>query len=161
MTVPPAVAGPSGEDGEAPRGPAEPLVRAAGGAIWRRSPAGGLEVVLVHRPRYDDWSMPKGKLEVGESDEDAAVREVEEETGVAARLGVELPATTYIDRSGRTKRVRYWAMTVAAGEPGGANEVDVARWVPLGEARALLSYERDVDVLDALARAVGGDGAGG
>ena len=135
-------------------GPAEPLVRAAGGVLWRPTTCGRLEVVVVHRPRYDDWSLPKGKLEPGESDEDAAVREVEEETGVVGRLGPELVATTYIDRSGRTKRVRYWAMTAVAGSPAGANEVDEARWVPLDRARSLLSYERDIDVLDALPAAV-------
>lgn len=134
----------------APNAPAGPLVAAAGGVIWRRSAGAGVEVVLVHRPRYDDWSLPKGKLEPGESDETAAVREVEEETGVVGRLGVELPTTTYIDRSGRTKRVRYWAMTVASGAPVGSNEVDDARWVPLAEARRMLSYERDQEVLTAL-----------
>ncbi len=134
-----------------PCGPGEPLVRAAGGVIWRSAPAGeGFEVVVVHRPRYDDWSLPKGKLEEGESDEEAAAREVEEETGVVVSLGAELPATTYIDRSGRTKRVRYWAMTVVSGTPAGASEVDDARWVPLAEARRTLSYERDAELLDAL-----------
>lgn len=129
------------------------LVLAAGGVVWRRG-VGGLEVVLVHRPRYDDWSLPKGKLEEGESYEDAAVREVEEEAGVVGLLGPELPGCSYIDRSGRTKQVRYWAMTVSGGEVGGANEVDDARWVALGDARRMLSYERDVAVLDALAGAV-------
>ena len=137
-----------------PCGPAEPLVRAAGGVIWRRDAGSGLEVVVVHRPRYDDWSLPKGKLEPGESDEAAAVREVEEETGVVGRLGVELPTTTYIDRSGRTKRVRYWAMTIGSGAPEGANEVDDARWVPLDDARRMLSYERDREVLSALVEAL-------
>jgi 8-oxo-dGTP diphosphatase len=151
----PGVPGVSGEPGpcgaEEPLcGPAEPLVRAAGGLIWRRAGSGRLEIVLVHRPRYDDWSIPKGKLEPGESDEGAALREVEEETRVVGTLGPELPSSTYIDRSGRTKRVRYWAMTVASGDPGPANEVDDARWVPFDHARNLISYERDLDVLDAL-----------
>lgn len=134
--------------------PAGPVL-AAGGVIWRRMPDGGVEVVLVHRPRYDDWSLPKGKLDPGESDEDAARREVEEETTVVARLGPELPSTTYLDRSGKTKRVRYWAMTVVSGTPQGANEVDRAEWVPLAEAARRISYARDAEVLEALASVIG------
>src|ERR1700678_2665458 len=91
------------------------LVRAAGGAVWGRRD-GGLEVVLVHRPRYDDWSLPKGKVDPGETDEQAAVREVAEEASVAVRLGPELVSTRYLDRSGKHKMVRYWAMTVITGE---------------------------------------------
>ncbi len=131
-------------------------VRAAGGAVWRRSPDGALEVVLVHRPRYNDWSLPKGKVDPGETDEQAAIREVREEASVDARIGPELPTTTYVDRSGKQKRVRYWAMTVAGGDPAGDNEVDQAVWVPLDEARARLSYPRDVAVLDALSGATEG-----
>ena len=138
---------------------AEPvLVLAAGGVVWRRDRDGGLEVVLVHRPRYDDWSLPKGKLDPGETDEEAALREVEEETSLVAVLGPELPTTTYLDRSGKTKRVRYWAMTVRSGAPMAANEVDAAEWVPIGEAAERISYERDVGVLRALAGALDGLG---
>ncbi len=130
------------------------LVLAAGGVVWRRSD-GRIEVVLVHRPRYDDWTFPKGKLDVGETDEEAAVREVMEEASLAVRLGPELPSTTYLDRSGKHKRVRYWAMTAADGsEPAGANEVDEARWVDLDEARALLTYPRDIELVDALNGAI-------
>jgi len=128
-------------------------VRAAGGVVWRRTPL-GLEVVLVHRPAYDDWGLPKGKLAEGESDEQAALREVREETSLVCRLGPELPSTTYHDGEGRLKTVRYWAMTVSGGELAGAHEVDVARWAPLEEARRLLTYPRDVVVLDGLVRAV-------
>lgn len=127
-----------------------PLVRAAGGVVWRRG-GRGIEVVLVHRPRYDDWTLPKGKVDVGETDEDAALREVREEASITASLGAELPSTTYLDRSGKDKRVRYWAMTVVEGTPAGDNEVDVAEWVDLSEARSRLTYERDVSVVDALA----------
>jgi 8-oxo-dGTP pyrophosphatase MutT (NUDIX family)/catechol 2,3-dioxygenase-like lactoylglutathione lyase family enzyme len=136
-----------------PTGDPSVVVRAAGGVVWRRSPD-GVDVVLVHRPRYDDWTLPKGKVDPGESDESAALREVEEESRVVGHLGPELPGTTYIDRSGRTKRVRYWAMTVAGGRPGGDNEVDVAGWFPIREAAAKLSYDRDVPVLDALPAAI-------
>jgi 8-oxo-dGTP pyrophosphatase MutT (NUDIX family) len=131
-------------------------VRAAGGAVWRRSPDGPLEVVVVHRVAYDDWSLPKGKTERGESDEEAAIREVEEEAGVRCRLGPELPTTTYHDRSGRRKIVRYWAMTVVGGDVGGHHEVDDARWISLPAARRRLSYERDVEVIDALEAALAG-----
>jgi 8-oxo-dGTP pyrophosphatase MutT (NUDIX family) len=125
-------------------------VLAAGGVLWRRDHAGGIEVVLVHRPRYDDWSLPKGKLDPGETDEEAALREVQEETSVVARLGPELRTITYLDRSGKHKRVRYWAMTPVSGEPAGDNEVDRAEWVPVGEAGARLTYEHDRSVLEAL-----------
>ena len=107
----------------------------------------------MHRPRYDDWSLPKGKVDPGETDEQAAIREVREEASIDARIGPELPTTTYVDRSGKQKQVRYWAMTVAGGDPAGDNEVDQAVWVPLDEARARLSYPRDVAVLDALSGA--------
>ena len=133
----------AGDDGR-------PLVLAAGGAVWRAG-ASGAEVVLVHRPRYDDWTLPKGKLEPGEDDLQAALREVEEEAGVVCTPGAELATTVYVDRSGRSKSVRYWAMTVLDGTVGGANEVDLAEWVPLDEARRRLSYARDLVVLDALA----------
>ncbi len=141
-------------------GAAAGVVRAAGGAVWRRADDGGVEVVLVHRPRYDDWSLPKGKVDPGETDEEAALREVREEASIEARMGPELPTTTYLDRSGKHKRVRYWAMTVAGGDPAGDNEVDEARWVPLDEARARLTYSRDVAILDALAEAAGAGAAG-
>lgn len=126
------------------------LVLAAGGAVWRRSLDGTVEVILVHRPRYDDWSFPKGKLNPGETDEAAARREVEEETSVVAELGPELPTVTYLDRSGKHKRVRYWAMTPVSGEPAGANEVDRAEWVAAEEAGGRLTYRHDGSVLEAL-----------
>jgi 8-oxo-dGTP pyrophosphatase MutT (NUDIX family) len=140
--------GPGSEGAPAPT----PVVRAAGGAVWRRRPEAGLEVVLVHRPRYNDWSLPKGKVDPGESDEEAAVREVREEASVVGRLGPELDAVHYIDRLGRPKLARYWAMTVLEGEAGGDNEVDRAEWLALAAARERLSYPRDLPVLDHLAR---------
>jgi 8-oxo-dGTP diphosphatase len=136
----------------------EPVL-AAGGVVWRRAADGGMEVVLIHRARNDDWSIPKGKLDPGETDEEAARREVEEETTLLVDLGPELPSTTYLDRSGKQKRVRYWAMTVTSGSPNGANEVDHAEWVPIAVARSRLSYARDAGVLDGLAAAVDKSGA--
>ncbi|HEX8053666.1 MAG TPA: NUDIX hydrolase [Thermoleophilaceae bacterium] len=117
-------------------------VLAAGGVVRRD----GL-VAVVHRPKYDDWTLPKGKLDEGESFEEAALREVEEETGLRCELGEELESTTYRDRHGREKLVRYWAMTPASGEFEPNREVDELRWVTPDEARALLTYERDRDVL--------------
>jgi 8-oxo-dGTP diphosphatase len=102
-----------------------------------------VEVLVVHRPAYDDWSFPKGKLEPGETDEQAALREVREETGLLCELGRELPASTYLDAHGRTKVVRYWLMTPVEGDVQGAHEVDEARYVPVVEAARLLTYARD------------------
>jgi 8-oxo-dGTP diphosphatase len=124
-------------------------VRAGGGVVWRRRDDGGLEIVLVHRPQYDDWSLPKGKVDPGETDEEAALREVEEETGLKTTLGPELPSTRYKDRYGRDKIVRYWAMPVHSGEVGAQHEVDDARWVPIDTAKRMLSYDRDIEVIDA------------
>jgi 8-oxo-dGTP diphosphatase len=139
------------DDVEADGGP--PLVRAAGGVVWRRAGPddGSLEVALVHRPRYDDWSLPKGKHEPGETDEQTAVREIEEETGLTCRLGPELPTVRYTDARGRPKVVRYWAMTVVrAVDRSPDDEVDAWRWVLDGHAPQLLSYRRDREVLQAL-----------
>lgn len=108
---------------------------------------GGIEVLVVHRARYDDWSFPKGKAEAGESDEACALREVEEETGLVCALGDELPSTFYKDSQGRSKRVRYWMLRVDGGELAFRHEVDDARWLPPAEAAGLLSYERDVALL--------------
>jgi 8-oxo-dGTP pyrophosphatase MutT (NUDIX family) len=131
-----------------------PVVRAAGGVLWRRSPSGELEVLVVHRPKYDDWSLPKGKCEPGEPDDECALREVEEETGYRCRLGPELPGNSYTDRQGRPKQVRYWTMTVEAGAFRANGEVDQARWTALDDLRRTLSYRRDAEVLDALPDAV-------
>jgi 8-oxo-dGTP diphosphatase len=119
------------------------LVRASGGVIERDG-----SVLLVHRPKYDDWSFPKGKLEADETWEQGAVREVEEETGLRCEIGEELGRTHYVVLHG-PKEVRYYRMT-CAGEAHAHNEVDEVRWVPLAEARALLSHERDRALLDRL-----------
>jgi 8-oxo-dGTP diphosphatase len=126
-------------------------VKASGGVVWRRAPGGDLELVVVHRPRYDDWSLPKGKLDPGERWEDAALREVFEEVGLRCRLGPELPLVHYRDNKGRDKVVRYWLMEP---EDGAAHftpnhEVDEMRWVAVAAAAALLSYPHDVDLVRA------------
>jgi 8-oxo-dGTP diphosphatase len=126
-------------------------VRAAGGVVWRRNKDGDLEVLLVHRPKYHDWSLPKGKLDEGESWEEAALREVEEETGFQVALADELPSTDYHDRFGRPKHVRYWVMDVRGGEFEPNREVDEVRWLPVAAAAEALSYARDRDVLEAFA----------
>ncbi len=116
-------------------------VSAAGGVILR----GGC-VLLVHRPVYDDWTLPKGKLEAGEAWQEAARREVEEETGLRCEVGEEVGRTHYLDSRGREKEVRYYRME-PTGEPFAQNEVDEVRWVPLDQAPALLSYSRDAELL--------------
>jgi 8-oxo-dGTP diphosphatase len=135
-------------------------VRAAGGALWRRGADGGLEVLLVHRPRYDDWSLPKGKCEEGEGDEACALREVAEETGLVGGLGPELPSQQYRDHKGRDKVVRYWAIEAVAGDGRLEHEVDEVTWLPLQAARRRLSYTRDAEVLDALPGALVDQGGG-
>jgi 8-oxo-dGTP diphosphatase len=126
------------------------VVRAAGGVVLRRSPSGTLETVLVHRPAYHDWTFPKGKLLRGETEEEAAVREVEEETGLRCELGREVGTTSYRDQQGRQKTARYWEMTTVEGKLAATNEVDEARWVPVEEAADMLTHGRDRERLGQL-----------
>ncbi len=124
------------------------MIEAAGGVVLRDRGA-NTDVLVVHRPRYDDWSLPKGKLDAGEDAAAAAVREVVEETGVAVELGTELAPITYRVR-GRDKRVRWWMMRPISGNPArrpADSEVDVARWVPVEDALGLLTHPRERDVL--------------
>ena len=117
-------------------------VEAAGGLILRE----GL-VAVVHRGRYDDWSLPKGKLDAGESFEEAALREVREETGLECELGEELDPVSYVDGKGRPKLVRYWMMSVLGGEFEPNDEVDELRWLVPSEAVMVLSYPHDRELV--------------
>jgi len=122
-------------------------IEAAGGVVTRD----GLFAV-VHRPKYDDWTLPKGKLDAGETFEQAALREVEEETGLRCTLLRELPSTEYSVRD-RPKIVRYWLMRVDS-DPGFEpnDEVDELRWLSAADAEALLTYDRDKEVVEAALR---------
>jgi 8-oxo-dGTP diphosphatase len=120
---------------------ADAQVQAAGGVVVRSDG----RVAVIHRPRYDDWSLPKGKLDPGESFEDGALREVREETGIRGRIVDELAPTEYVDRKGRDKLVRWYRM-VLEGDPAEFapnDEVDELRWLTAAEARDLLSYDHD------------------
>ncbi len=118
-------------------------------------------MLLVHRPAYDDWSFPKGKLDRGETEEECARREVEEETGLRCTLGRELDSTTYRDGKGRRKRVRYWLMEVESGSTlRFEHEIDEARWLTFDEAAGLLSYPRDIGVLEQVGRVMPRDAEG-
>lgn len=136
-----------------------PDIRAAGGVLWRPDGDGGVEVLLVHRDRYDDWTFPKGKLRRGEKYRKAARREVKEETGFTPEVGDELVETRYIDHKGRDKKVRYWAMTVRTGQFRANSEVDAAEWMSTDDARERLTYERDADLIDSLLAVIGSDAA--
>ncbi len=118
-------------------------VRAAGGIVLRNGSDGEQEIALVHRPRYDDWALPKGKLDRGETDAQAALREVEEETGLRARLGRVAGRIRYRDRRGRPKVVTYFFMSPEGGKFKPNNEVDELRWVSVDDALDLVTYERD------------------
>jgi 8-oxo-dGTP diphosphatase len=125
------------------------VVQAAGGLLVRRQ-AGQIQIALVHRPIHQDWSYPKGKLEEGETFEEAAQREVFEETGFICRLLRFIGHTEYIDRKGRPKVVGYWVMSAEAGSFEPNEEVDELRWLDIASAGLLLTYERDRSLLAAM-----------
>jgi 8-oxo-dGTP diphosphatase len=124
----------------------KPDVAAAGGVLVR-SGDGGREVAIIHRPKYMDWSLPKGKLEPGEDWLEAGLREVEEETGYRCEASVELPPVSYLDRKGRRKLVRYWLMEPVDGQFEPHGEVDELRWVGREEAEELLTYPHDRELV--------------
>ena len=124
-----------------------PEIRAAGGIVHRAGDD-GLEVLIVHRPKYEDWSLPKGKLDPGESLEQAALREVEEETGMRCRLGDHVGSNEYRDRNGRSKRVDWWLMEPLGGDFEPNDEVDEIRWIPVDNARELLTHGDDFDLIE-------------
>ncbi|MFD7687266.1 NUDIX hydrolase [Streptomyces sp. NPDC059781] len=127
-------------------------VQAAGCVLWRRSPVTGeLELCLVHRPKYDDWSWPKGKLKPGEDPLAGALREVAEETGHTAAPAAELPSAHYLAK-GRPKRVRYWAAEAVSGTFAPNDEVDRILWLSADEARRHLTEARDQALVDELMR---------
>lgn len=119
--------------------------------MWRPDSFAQPEVLVVHRPKYDDWSLPKGKCEPEEPADACALREVAEETGYRCVLGPELPGTTYVDRHGRPKEVRYWVMTLDSGDFEPNVEVDEIRWLGIASAISRLTYQRDREVLAAFA----------
>lgn len=124
-------------------------IEAAGGLIVRDA-GETVEVAVVHRPRYDDWSLPKGKLEAGEDFAAAALREVSEETGFECELVRELEPASYNDRKGRSKLVRWWLMRPLGGEFAPNDEVDELRWLAPDAALALLDYEQDRALVNGL-----------
>ncbi len=131
---------------------AQPTIEAAGGVLYRTRDDGTLEVAVIHRPRYDDWTLPKGKLESGETVEEAALREVEEETGFETKIERRIGETAYRDRHRRPKRVTYFAMRPTGGGFRANPEVDEMRWLPIVDAQRLLSYEHDRDLVTRVAQ---------
>ena len=148
----------SGEAAVHPASAAPPApVRAAGTVLWRPAPTpappGAVEIAVVHRPRYDDWSLPKGKAEPGEDPAQTAVRETREETGYACELGAPLPTVRYAVKDGRPKEVRYWAARAGAGGFAPGDEVDRLEWLDPDAARRRLTYDHDRPLIDAFAAA--------
>jgi 8-oxo-dGTP pyrophosphatase MutT (NUDIX family) len=124
------------------------VIRAAGGLVWR-TVDGERQVLIVHRPKYDDWSFPKGKADDGEDDLACALREVEEETGMRCQAGDEVGSAWYEDHRGRPKTVRYWSMRPIDGRFTPGDEVDEIAWLPVDDALERLSYGHDRDILAA------------
>ena len=126
------------------------LIRAAGGVLFRTSRRGRYKVAVVYREARRDWTFPKGKLDEGESFEEAALREVVEETGITAVIRRFVGSTNYTHRKGRPKIVAYYLMEAISGEFAPNEEVDELRWVTLDEAFELLTWDRDQELIDLL-----------
>jgi 8-oxo-dGTP pyrophosphatase MutT (NUDIX family) len=123
------------------------VIRAAGGVVCRTARSGDTEVAVIHRPAYDDWTLPKGKIEPDESPEDCALREVKEETGLRCELLRPLGCTAYVDRRGRDKVACYWVMEVRGGRFRPGIEVDKLQWLSVRDAIKRLTYSRDKTLL--------------
>jgi 8-oxo-dGTP pyrophosphatase MutT (NUDIX family) len=127
------------------------VIRAAGGVLWRQADGSGVEIAIIHRPKYDDWTLPKGKLADGEDFVEAALREVFEETGYRVRLGAALGEVGYTktnsDGVPRPKVVRYWAMEALSGEFAPNKEVDELRWQSIDGAADVLTRDSDREIL--------------
>ena len=123
------------------------VMRAAGGVVVRRTRSREPEIAVIHRPEYDDWTLPKGKIEPDESPEDCALREVREETGLRCEIVRSLGCTAYVDRRGRDKVACYWVMDVQGGRFKPGIEVDKMLWLPVDEAVKRLTYGRDKTLL--------------
>jgi 8-oxo-dGTP diphosphatase len=132
-------------------GATEPEIFAAGGVVWRRGADGRPEFAVIYRPKYDDWTLPKGKLDPGETFEQAALREVEEETGLRCRLGRRLEDTVYRDRHDRPKLVQWWEMEAESGEFAPNDEVSELEWLTVEQARERLNYDRDRELVETVA----------
>ncbi|MDT0438598.1 MULTISPECIES: NUDIX hydrolase [Streptomyces] len=137
------------------------LVRAAGCVLWRRASGQQIELALVYRPRWADWSWPKGKLKRDETHEAAARREVLEETGHTCRLGAPLPAARYVDHQRRPKEVRYWVAEATGGTFTPNAEVSDLVWLTPEQARRRISRPRDRDLIATALHAIAEEGAGG
>ena len=123
------------------------VVKAAGGVVCREGASGETEIVVVHRPAYDDWTLPKGKVDPDETPEECALREVKEETGFRCELVRSLGCTAYVDRRGRNKVACYWVMEVKGGRFKPGIEVDRMLWLPVDDAAKRLTYGRDKTLL--------------